>query len=105
MTRIRAYKSAQGRLLGFAVVGHANYGAPGYDIVCAAISALTITTVNALQEVAGKEITLREGDGIMAYRIRGRPNIMTDTLLKAVAAGYKGIAEQYPLYVSYEEDA
>lgn len=105
MTKIKPYKSTKGRLLGFAVVGHADYGALGYDIVCAAISALTVTTVNALQEVAEKEIHLIERDGVVDYRIRGRPNRQTDTLLQTVAAGYKGIAEEYPLYVSYEEDA
>lgn len=105
MTRIKPYRSATGRLLGFSVVGHAHYGAPGYDIVCAALSALTTCAVNGLQMAAGKPVDLEEADGLVQYRIRGRPNIRTDTLLETVAAAYQGIAEAYPLYVSYEEDA
>ena len=44
---------AGGQLTGFSVRGHAGYAPEGSDIVCAAVSVLTTTCVNALESVAG----------------------------------------------------
>ena len=54
---------AGGQLTGFSVRGHAGYAPEGSDIVCAAVSVLTTTCVNALEAVAGvvPEVVLRDG--------------------------------------------
>ena len=50
MTTIHFYKKA-GRLVGFSSQGHSSYDEEGRDIVCAAISAVTIMTANAAEGV------------------------------------------------------
>ncbi|MBR1607087.1 MAG: ribosomal-processing cysteine protease Prp, partial [Clostridia bacterium] len=46
MTRVTLYHDAEGRLSGFSCKGHAGYAEAGSDIVCAAVSALSITCCN-----------------------------------------------------------
>ena len=48
MTSIRFSRDKSGRLSGFTVVGHTGYAPEGEDIVCAGVSALSQTAVNAL---------------------------------------------------------
>lgn len=42
-------------------MGHAEYAKPGKpDIVCAAVSALTIGTANSLEELAGEKLNIKQ---------------------------------------------
>lgn len=45
------------------VHGHAGYASAGQDIVCAAVSALTLTLIEGLKHVAQMEIKSRESPG------------------------------------------
>lgn len=46
----------------FTITGHADAGEYGQDIVCSAVSVLSITTVNGLQEVAGMDVDVDSDD-------------------------------------------
>ena len=50
MTRCEFFTEGE-RITGFSVSGHSGYAEAGADIVCAAISALTQSTLNGLQNV------------------------------------------------------
>lgn len=58
-----------GRLLSFELTGHANAGEYGMDIVCAAVSALAISTVNGIDALAGVQpiIEVNEEEGGYLY--------------------------------------
>ena len=49
MTRVTFYQNSEKQCVGFDVKGHAGYAEEGEDIVCAAISALVINTVNSIE--------------------------------------------------------
>lgn len=49
-------------LTGFSAKGHSGYGERGSDIVCAAISAVTQSTVMGLSEVVGVKLDSRQDD-------------------------------------------
>lgn len=51
MIRVDLYLNQQGEIQSFEVKGHAGYAPKGEDIVCAAVSALTFGTVNAITEL------------------------------------------------------
>lgn len=51
MITVELYRH-NGSVQGFSVHGHAGYAEYGYDIVCSAVSALTIATVNGLEQIA-----------------------------------------------------
>lgn len=98
MTRITPLKQ-NNNLIGFKVDGHANYSRYGNDIVCAAVSALSINTINSLQTIAHKRVDVWEEDGYLEYQIRGKPSKQSNILLQSVGMGYRSIAEQYPDYI------
>ena len=51
-------KKRKGSYLDFLSKGHAGYAEEGQDIVCAAVSALIITTVNSLDAFTEEKICL-----------------------------------------------
>ena len=50
-TTVTFMKRSDGALIGYSAIGHSGYAEAGADIVCAAISALTQTTLNGLANV------------------------------------------------------
>ena len=50
MTKVTIYKNKENVCVGFRVEGHAGMSEEGTDIVCAAISMLTINTMNAIEQ-------------------------------------------------------
>ena len=61
--------------------GHAGYAEAGQDIVCAAVSALIITTVNSLDEFTDEKIEVGEDDGYVSIHFKTNPNTERGKLL------------------------
>ena len=55
MTKVVFYKQ-NGSYYGFHEVGHADYADEGFDIVCAALSAMTMLIVNTVEVVWGADV-------------------------------------------------
>ena len=60
-------KKRNGSYLDFLSRGHAGYAEEGQDIVCAAVSALVINTVNSLEQLTGDQIQAEESDGFVSF--------------------------------------
>ena len=96
MTRCVLY-TREGQVIGFLCTGHAAYAEAGQDIVCAAVSVLTQTCVNALERVAQVRPMVRTGPGFLAARLpEGTENRDANTLLSGMTEGLRDIAAQYP---------
>ena len=74
-------KKRNGSYLDFLSRGHAGYAEEGQDIVCAAVSALIVTTVNSLDEFTEEEIEVREDDGYVSIHFKTNPNTERGKLL------------------------
>ena len=86
-----------GQVTGFVCAGHAGYAEAGEDIVCAAVSALTESCLNAIEAVAGVRPVVRMGQGFLAATLpRGTDSRDANTLLNGLQVGLRGIAAQYP---------
>ena len=90
------------------VEGHAGFNDHGEDIVCAAVSVLTISILNGLTEVVGRQ-DLKEivDEGLVKLKL---PEIQdsdlqlkTDILIETYILGIKGIKEAYGEYIQLEE--
>ena len=90
----------QGTVVGFHVSGHANSGAYGEDLVCAAVSAVVQTAILGIREVLNipAGISIEEGEtscileqGVTAENLK-RAAIVFDTML----IGLKSIQASYP---------
>ena len=87
-------------IVAFSVTGHAEYADKGQDIVCSAVSALTINAVNSVERLTNDRICAAEADGELHAEIQGTAGPETQLLLKSMVLGLKSIAEQYPQYVT-----
>jgi uncharacterized protein YsxB (DUF464 family) len=97
---------AQGETLhGFCCQGHAGYAPAGSDIVCAGVSALTATCVNALESVAGIQVRLvrRPEDAylqaLLPRELSREQHHDAQVLLKALRQCIGDLAAQYPNFV------
>ena len=65
--------------------GHAGYAEYGQDIVCAAVSALIINTVNSIEQLTADQIEVTEKDGFVSFRfnkpITEQGTLLMDSLL------------------------
>ena len=104
MTRCTLYLDSDSRITGFSIKGHSGYAEEGSDIVCAAVSALVLTTDHALCRLVGLSPIERGGeDGFIEVLL---PQGMTDQqmhdaqlLMSALHIGLDNIAQDYPRYV------
>ena len=104
MTRCTLYLDASSRITGFSIKGHSGYAEEGSDIVCAAVSALALTTDNALCRLVGLSPIERGGeDGFLEVHLPGN---MTDQqmhdaqlLMSTLHLGLESIAQDYPRFV------
>ena len=102
MTKVTIYKNQTEECVGFRVFGHAGYAEAGEDIVCAAISVLTINTMNAI-EVFTNTVTasdVDEEEGYIDYRVL-KPTKETTLLLETMVLGLQAMAddEDYTDYI------
>ena len=58
MTEISFYITEDDKFFGFEAEGHAGYARFGKDIVCAAVSALTATFINSVDELTDSKISV-----------------------------------------------
>ena len=101
-------KKENGHYKSFHINGHAMYAEAGSDIVCAAVSALVINTINAMDELADEQlqVTTNEETGFIRCVFTGKPSEKSILLMDALLLGLDGISKQYGekfLQVKFEE--
>ena len=90
-------------------MGHAGYAKRGRpDILCAAISALTIGTINSLEELAGEEldVTQNEETGFLKCDFKGILQDKSCFLVDSMVFSLENISREYGgkyLQVKFEE--
>lgn len=99
-------RNDSGKIVSFEVTGHAESGPYGSDVVCAAVSALTISTINGIEALAGfvPIVEINEDEGGYLYS-----EITSDTnqeqsniaqiLLENLLLGLQSIEEEHAEYV------
>ena len=101
MTKVTIYKNVKNECVGFKALGHAGYAEEGEDIVCAAISILTINTMNAIETFTDADVSLEmdEEIGFIEYRIE-EPTKETSLLLDTMVLGLQTMADD-EFYADY----
>ena len=99
---------AGGHYTGFSAKGHSGYAEEGSDIVCAAVSSLTITCVNSLEALCGvKAVGPKVRSGALAFDLPAPTdeNVHdTDLLMGALGQGLQDLAEQYPENIQFSKE-
>ena len=96
------YRRPDGALTGYRAEGHTGYAEAGSDIVCAAVSALTQTTLNGLKDVLKAPVMFDIDDAAAILEARLTPEAteaqvqQAQLLLKTLLEGLRAIERSYP---------
>jgi hypothetical protein len=99
------FTHAGSHFVGLEVSGHAYSGEPGHDLVCAAVSVLSQTLVNAIESVGGiaeSNVKLTMKKGYLAFKMHLKDaNETTDAVFKTIEVGIEGLVRTYPQYIEH----
>ena len=82
---------------GFLCEGHAGYAEEGYDIICSAVSALTVNTINSIETLTEDEINVEQGQegGYLRLDLLGSVSVESCILMSSLVLGLQMIEENY----------
>lgn len=110
MIKVQFHLNDDGLVRGFQIKGHAGYADHGYDIVCAAVSALAQTAILGLTKVAGLPARLESRDGFLECRLDDpvgidrqavvRAEDRAQAILQTLILGLTDIQKEYGQYLS-----
>ena len=97
MTEVIFTENADHKITGFVSSGHAEYSRRGHDIVCAAISILTINSVNAIEKIAKADAEVEQDGktGRISLKLISEPDIRTETILRSLVMGLREVSAEY----------
>lgn len=97
MINITIYENADQLITGFKVLGHAGYAKAGSDIVCSAVSAMVINTINSIEHFTSDTIKLNQDEekGLIEFHVAEPISGNTNLLLSSLALGLSGIRDEY----------
>ena len=105
MITVTIYKDS-GKYHHFSVEGHAGYAQEGYDIICAAVSALTVNTVNSIEAFTEDDFSAEEKNGFLTCQFKSRPSSKTELLMDSMVLGLSEVEKKYGkkyLTLNFEE--
>ena len=80
------------------IKGHSGYAEEGFDIVCASVSSISITTVNALSSIDEDCIEYEENDGYLNIKMK-KHNETIDKLIDNMINLLKELEKNYKKYI------
>ena len=80
------------------IKGHSGYSESGSDIVCASVSSICITTVNALISIDEDCVEYTEKDGYLNIKINKHSEVI-DKLINNMINLLKELQSQYEKYI------
>ena len=97
MITVSVYKDTEGKLTGFECSGHAGFAEAGSDIVCAAVSALVINTINSIDEFLHEPMRVKmdEDSGDIRCTFVNEPSEKAFLLLNSMFLGLREIEQNY----------
>ena len=89
-------RKSNGEYAGFSSKGHAGYAEAGYDIICAAVSVLTVNTINSIDKFPDDAFKVEAADGMVRWKFTEFPlSEKTKLLMDSLVLGLENIQETY----------
>ena len=101
MITVTIYKKSN-QYLGFDINGHAGYAEEGSDIICAAVSVLSLNTLNSIEAFTEDEFTVDvdEASARIHFMIKNKPSKESLLLLNSLILGLQRMEdEQYTEFI------
>ena len=99
-------KDSSNQYVGFKVSGHANYAEEGFDIICSAVSVLTVNTVNSIEKFTDDDFDASMDDGYINFQFNDEISSESKLLIDSMILGLSDIVENYGkkyMKISYKE--
>lgn len=103
MTHVDVKRNGVGQIIECHFQGHAGAAPYGEDIVCAAISMLSQTSILGLHEVAKQAMEYQMKDGELHILLSEPINESGQAILETMFLGIKNVADQYSDFVRVSE--
>ncbi|RXZ84528.1 ribosomal-processing cysteine protease Prp [Paenibacillaceae bacterium] len=91
------------RIVSFEISGHADFARKGEDIVCSAISAISVGTVNSIETLTGLELPAQMKDGWLQSEVPQLADAAVDAkaqlLLESMVVMLDTVQQSYGDYV------
>ncbi|MBE6064651.1 ribosomal-processing cysteine protease Prp [Clostridium cochlearium] len=100
---IAIFKKKCGNIISFNIKGHANSVEEGYDLVCCAVSAISITIANGITEIAKVNSSIHMEDGFLNLDLENNSleHIKKcQMLMETMVLGLKSIERNYSEYIN-----
>lgn len=94
-------KYDNGLIESISITGHANFDIYGKDIVCASVSSIVITSVNAVLRLKNDSINYDNSNGLSINILNH--NDITDTLIDNMVSLLKDLEKQYKKNITIKE--
>lgn len=88
-------KKSSDQYISFKCEGHSGFNRRGKDIVCAAISILTINTANSILSLSDTVITPIENDGFLSWDFEHGIDDKASLLMDSLIIGLQSIEDTY----------
>lgn len=97
MIRATIFRDENRQIRAFSVKGHAGYAPAGEDIICAAVSVLTINTINSIEKLTTDrfESQIEEASGDVSFVLTDTAGRESELLLESFVIGLDGIEQSY----------
>ena len=103
MVSIEIQRNKDNQVIGCHMSGHAGYDEHGFDIVCAAVSALSATAMLGLTQIARQEGEYTNSEGQCDMVLSGEITRSGQDILNTMLLGLEEISKQYPKFVQIHE--
>ena len=94
MIKITVYRNSDG-YTGFKSQGHAGYAEEGYDIICAAVSVLTVNMINSIEAFTHDCFHVKQKDGFIECRFVQPLSEASVLLMDSMILGLQDIEKDY----------
>ena len=106
MISVIIYVDSSNQYKGFDVKGHAGYAENGFDIICSAVSVLTVNTINSIEKFTKDFLSCKSEDGYISFRLKDILSSESKLLIDSMILGLNDIMESYGkkyMKISYKE--
>ena len=97
MIQITIFENQAKEYTAFRCIGHAGYAKSGEDIVCAAVSALVINTINSVEHLVSDEydLTTEQESGLIDFSLQDGYSKESLLLIQSLVLGLQEIQKNY----------
>ena len=85
------------------IIGHADFGTYGKDIVCSSVSSIMTTTINGILRFNNKYISYQKKENDFQIVIN-ELNEIVDNLIENMISLFKELEQDYPKNIKIEEE-